>query len=125
MSAELLTEDIKHEFEACVGKHSWENMSFSEPRQVLPGCWIKESNDPPSGAPIIIVWSQDTGCHEVHGGICQKWQEEGGANGRLGLPMSDEEDDPESGHSSARRRSPPSPRTTQVKDGSLETNFAM
>ncbi|MGS2806401.1 LGFP repeat-containing protein [Nocardia sp. MW-W600-9] len=37
-----------------------------------------------------IYWSSDTGAHIVWGDIRETWEEEGGANGPLGYPTSDE-----------------------------------
>ncbi|MFD6395048.1 LGFP repeat-containing protein [Nocardia sp. NPDC055029] len=39
-----------------------------------------------------IYWSKDGGAHIVWGDIREAWEEEGGANGPLGYPTSDEKD---------------------------------
>ncbi|MFC4375493.1 LGFP repeat-containing protein [Nocardia halotolerans] len=41
-----------------------------------------------------IYWSPDTGPHIVWGEIREAWEENGGANGTLGYPTSDEKDIP-------------------------------
>ncbi|WP_249359413.1 LGFP repeat-containing protein [Nocardia cyriacigeorgica] len=38
-----------------------------------------------------IYWSQDSGAHIVWGDIRETWEENGGANGKLGYPVTDEE----------------------------------
>lgn len=38
-----------------------------------------------------ILWSPSTGAHEVHGLILDRWSAAGGPDGRLGLPVSDEQ----------------------------------
>lgn len=38
----------------------------------------------------VIVWTPETGAHEVHGGIRWKWSSLGGGAGSLGYPISDE-----------------------------------
>lgn len=42
-----------------------------------------------------IAWSPDSGAHIVWGDIRQAWEDNGGAAGGLGYPVSDEEDTPE------------------------------
>ncbi|GGN75206.1 LGFP repeat-containing protein [Nocardia rhizosphaerihabitans] len=39
-----------------------------------------------------IYWSKDSGAHIVWGEIREAWEDEGGANGPLGYPISDEKD---------------------------------
>ncbi|MEV6431314.1 esterase [Nocardia sp. NPDC051463] len=39
-----------------------------------------------------IYWSKDTGSHIVWGEIRKAWEDNGGANGKLGYPTSDEKD---------------------------------
>ncbi|MFE6919618.1 LGFP repeat-containing protein [Nocardia sp. NPDC057663] len=39
-----------------------------------------------------IYWSKDAGAHIVWGDIREAWEDEGGANGPLGYPTSDEKD---------------------------------
>lgn len=39
-----------------------------------------------------IFWSKDTGSHIVWGEIRKAWEDNGGANGKLGYPTSDEQD---------------------------------
>ncbi len=39
-----------------------------------------------------IYWSKDSGAHIVWGDIREAWEENGGANGTLGYPTSDEKD---------------------------------
>ncbi|WP_278263164.1 esterase [Nocardia sp. AG03] len=41
-----------------------------------------------------IYWSSDSGAHIVWGDIREAWEENGGANGTLGYPTSDEKDIP-------------------------------
>ncbi len=41
-----------------------------------------------------IYWSSDSGAHIVWGEIREAWEENGGANGTLGYPTSDEKDIP-------------------------------
>lgn len=44
------------------------------------------------GAAKAVYWSAATGAHEIHGLIAKTyWEETGGACGRLGLPVSDQE----------------------------------
>ena len=49
----------------------------------------------PNGLPARIAGSDDTGWFEIHGGICEQWLGRGGATGELGLPLSNEERDPD------------------------------
>ncbi|NKY34230.1 esterase [Nocardia speluncae] len=42
-----------------------------------------------------IFFSQDTGAHVVWGDIQEAWEADGGADGELGFPTSDEQDTPE------------------------------
>ncbi|WP_280232339.1 LGFP repeat-containing protein [Nocardia cyriacigeorgica] len=47
-----------------------------------------------------IYWSQDSGAHIVWGDIRETWEENGGANGTLGYPVSDEESTADGGKKS-------------------------
>lgn len=47
-----------------------------------------------NGLPVRIAGSNEFGWFEVHGGICDEWLRHGGPNSILGLPISNEEDDP-------------------------------
>ena len=49
----------------------------------------------PNGLPARIAGSDKNGWFEVHGGICWKWLDRGGPTGELGLPVSNEEPDPD------------------------------
>ena len=42
-----------------------------------------------------IVWTQQTGAHEVHGNIRLKWAQLGGSRGFLGFPVTDETGTPD------------------------------
>jgi uncharacterized protein with LGFP repeats len=42
-----------------------------------------------------IVWSQETGAHAVHGEIRRRWLELGAESGKLGYPLSEEQDTPD------------------------------
>ena len=53
------------------------------------------SGTPPNGLPARIAGSDETGWFEVHGGICDEWLRHGGSTGELGLPLSNEERDPD------------------------------
>ena len=49
----------------------------------------------PNGLPARIAGSDKIGWFEVHGGICWQWLDRGGPTGELGLPVSNEEPDPD------------------------------
>ena len=89
-----MNEEIQRRFkeaEARIrGYDGYSDIKFSEPEEIRSGCWIEKGSGSADGMPTRIVWSQETGCHEVHGGICQQWIAEGGPEGTLGLPESDE-----------------------------------
>ena len=96
--------DLQSEFRTLEEKlrkyEGFENMQLSSVTD--KGYWQEWSASGANGNPVRIIWSKDTGCHEVHGGICQKWLDEGGPGGSLGLPIEDEKDDPEFGHPGGR-----------------------
>jgi hypothetical protein len=49
----------------------------------------------PNGYPARIAGSDKTGWFEVHGRICEEWLKQGGHTSKLGLPLSNEEPDPD------------------------------
>jgi uncharacterized protein with LGFP repeats len=59
-----------------------------------------------------IYWTEETGAHEVHGGIRQRWEFLGGPRGRLGYPVSDE-------HDCGNHSGPQSYRASQFEGGSI------
>ena len=60
--------------------------------------WYERQGIGANGLPCRIIWSEITGCHEVHGGICDSWlNNHGGPAGHLGLPVADEDPCPKMG----------------------------
>ncbi|WP_307188883.1 LGFP repeat-containing protein [Nocardia anaemiae] len=64
------------------------------------GAPLREDEDAPNDGEWqdftggAIVWSKDNGAHIVWGEIRKAWEDNGGAEGKLGYPISDEKDIP-------------------------------
>jgi hypothetical protein len=62
------------------------------------GAPLQAQEDAPNGGKYqdftggTIYWNQDIGPHIVWGEIRKAWEDQGGANGKLGYPTSDEKD---------------------------------